>query len=171
MGYCTFMREHLLTNCYFTRNQLEFRCGAAVEGRGGVAMHNQLMLYVTVYFLADAFSVCARKTNTDGIKWHRDLDNFFFFSFFYLFQESTHIKSCLNLQAESSEKIKKKPRRWKRVPEWSDCWCEPLKNSDWNWTPYTTQVHTEKTPEQFVFLTLTISYLYSSSASLTWNLH
>lgn len=46
-----------------------------MEGGGGMgggvsagAVHNRLMLYVTVYFLADAFSVCTRKTNTDGIK-------------------------------------------------------------------------------------------------------
>lgn len=43
--------------------------GGGVKGEGlGSVMHNQLMLYVTVYFLADALSICASKTNTDGIK-------------------------------------------------------------------------------------------------------
>lgn len=64
-------------------------------------MHNRLMLYMTVYLLADAFSVCMRKTNTDGIESHRDLKVFFSLCF-HLFQESTHFKSCLNLQLESS---------------------------------------------------------------------
>lgn len=126
--------------------------GVLVLNGGGGGMHNRLMLYVTVYFLVDAFSVCARKTNIDWIKWHRDLD---FFSFFFL------SLSGKNLQPESSEKNQKKAQAfWERERESAvRLLIRAIKNSDWNWmdTIHHTIPHREDT--RLVVFSVSVSVL------------